>query len=274
MHHRRENLRRLAERLRTPLLDATPEDLDRWQASLGVSTSSRATYTTHVAGFYRWAVESGHIDHDPTTRLPRPRVPIRSARPIPEADLKIALECAPEPIRTWLVLASHMGLRAMEVAGIRREDVTESGGRYYLSGIGKGQKPFKLPVPKDVVPVLLPHLSGRIGPLWSNPQGGPIKPITVTNQVSRFFRTLGMPYTLHWCRHYFGTEAHRQTHDLLTTMTLMRHSSPDTTRIYVQQIPEEAMAVMDRMSRRLRPPSKRRPGSSPPGVPTGEGEAA
>lgn len=250
--HRRENLRRLAERLPCDLLDATPEQLDAWQSALTVSPSSRATYTNHVVGFYRWAVENGHLEHDPAARLPRPRIPRRLARPIPEADLKVALECAPEPIRTWLVLAAFMGLRAAEVAGIRREDVADVDGRLYLSGVGKGNKPFRLPVPVEVVPSLRLHLSGQPGPLWRNAHGGPATPGHVTGRTSEFFKSIGMPYTLHWCRHFFGTQVYRQTRDLLLTMTVLRHSSPNTTRVYVEQVPADEIAAMDQLSARLR----------------------
>ena len=71
-HDREGALRRLAAYLDKPLVEATAEDLDGWQSSLRVSISAIATYTSHVASFYRWALEQGHIDSDPATLLPRP----------------------------------------------------------------------------------------------------------------------------------------------------------------------------------------------------------
>lgn len=278
LHHRRANLRRLAERLPVDLIATTPEHLDTWQAGLTCSLSSMNTYGSHVRSFYRWAVDSGLIEHDPTLRLPRPKRPPRSARPVPEDDLNVAIECAPEPIRTWLVLGAFMGLRAAEVAHIRREDVTELeiGGRrrMFLSGIGKGGKPFKLPVPAEVRPYLEAHLSGRPGPLWHTRLGNPVRPAYVSDKVSGFFRSIGMPFTMHWTRHSFGTAFHRQTRDLLMTMSAMRHSNPNTTKIYVEQVQSEAMAEMDKLSTRLaakraakakssdRPPPNRRRGTA------------
>ena len=73
-------LRRLAGFLDKPLLEATPEDLERWQAGLRVSISAVSTYTSHVKSFYRWALEQGHLDSDPATLLPRPKLPRRSPR--------------------------------------------------------------------------------------------------------------------------------------------------------------------------------------------------
>src|SRR5690606_8248678 len=77
--HRRDLLRRLRSQMQVPLLEATADDLERWQSSLTVSTSSIATYTNHVVAFYKWAVDAGHLEVNPAARLPRPRPPKRAA---------------------------------------------------------------------------------------------------------------------------------------------------------------------------------------------------
>lgn len=250
--YRRGVLTRLARDLPAGLLAATGDDLDTWQASLDVSLSTLAGYTSHVRCFYRWAVEYGHRADDPTVRLPHTKVPKRRPRPVPDDDLRVALTCAPEPIRTWLILAAFLGLRAMEIAGMRRDDLAEVDGRLYLDGIGKGQKPYRLPVPEHVVPVLALHLSGRSGPLWRTAPGGrPSRPIDVSAQVAAFFRRIGMAYTLHQLRHSFGTALYRQTRDLLLTQDAMRHATPTMTRLYVETTAPAATAAMDRLSASL-----------------------
>jgi integrase/recombinase XerC len=252
IEQRRENLARFGRAVApTPLLDVTPGQLDEWQAGLRVSLSSVATYSSHIRAFYGWAVLAGHLEHDPCVRLPRPRVPKRSARPIPEHDLRVALACAPEPVLTWLVLGAFMGLRAAEIAGLRREDVVEVDRRLIIGGTGKGQKPFRLPVPAEVEPYLRSHLRGGGGPLWRTARGRPAGPHYVTDQVANYFRGLGMPYTLHWCRHHFGSLLYRQSRDLLLVQECMRHSSPNTTRLYVETVDADAVAAMDRLSAQL-----------------------
>lgn len=259
--YRRGVLTRLARFLPCPLLEASPAELDRWQSGLAVSLSTMAGYTSHVRQFYRWAVDAGRVEVEPTLRLPRTRVPKRRPRPVPDADLRVALTCAHDPVRTWLVLAAFMGLRAAEVAGMKREDVTEVEGRLYLDGIGKGGKPFRLPIPEHVVPVLRPHLTVRSGPLWwTAPGGRPSRPVDVSAQVAAFFRRIGMPYTLHQCRHSFGTAIYRQTRDLLLTQDAMRHSTPTMTRLYVETTAPAATAAMDRLSAQLGAGGRRRHG--------------
>ena len=197
-------------------------------------------------------MENGRIDVDPSARLPLPKVPKRFPRPILEADLQVALACAPEPIRTWLILAAFMGLRAMEVAVMTAESVIELDRRLYLSGVGKGQKPFRLPIPEHVVPILRPHLQGRTGPLWRTAPGRrPSRPKDVSEQVITFFRRIGMSYTLHQLRHSFGTTLYRETKDLLLVQDAMRHEHPTTTRLYVATSSAAATAAMDQLSARL-----------------------
>ena len=258
-HHRRENLRRLADALPCRLLDATPEDLEEWQSrtSRRVSLSSVATYTNHAVAFYLWALEAGHVDTDPATRLPRPRVPAGQPRPIPEKDLELALACAVEPMLTWLVLGTFMGLRAGEIAKIRREDIEEGildgRRRLFLSGVGKGNKPYRLPVPVDVAPYLQKHMAGRTGAIFRTQTGTPMKRPLLTNQVSAFFARLGLPWTMHSCRHTYGTLVQRETGDMLQTQALMRHENLNTTRMYVEPILSPGVQAMDRLAnKRLR----------------------
>lgn len=249
-------LRRLATWLTSEsdcaLLDATRHDLVAWQSGLTVSMSAIATYTSHVTAFYAWALDLELIEVDPAARLPRPKVPDRLPRPIPAADLQLALTCALGRVQMWILLGVLMGLRAAEVAGIRREDIAEVvvGGqtRWLLSGIGKGNRPFRLPVPSALVPVLRTHMAGRPGALWLTTSGEPVKSQNVTDEVTALFRSLGMHYTHHCCRHTFGTLLHRETHDLLLVAERMRHRSTKTTQGYVEPVDGEATEAMDRIA--------------------------
>lgn len=246
-------LRRLAESLPCSLIEATADDLDHWQSHLDVGISTIAGYTSNVRRFYSWCLDIGHLEIDPSGRLPQPKVPARRPRPIPDTDLRDALVCAPEPVHTWLVLAAFLGLRAMEVAGMRREDVTEVGGRLYLDGVGKGGQAFRLPIPPEVADALRPHLCGQAGPLWrTGPGGRASRAHDVSMQTRRFFASIGMPYSLHRLRHSFGTNLYRQTRDLLITQQVMRHSSPTTTKLYVATADRDAEAAMDRLAKKLK----------------------
>lgn len=265
---RRENLTRMAAELPCELIDATFDVLDTWQSNLtrrpkhhgrgGLAPNTIAAYTSHAIGFYRWAVDAGHLDHSPADRLPRPLRPRGAAHPVPPADVRLILAIAPEPIRTWLLLAGLMGLRAMEIAQLRRDSVTEVEGRLVITGVGKGRKPFRMVVPHlDVEAALRQYLTST-GPLWTRPGGGPATPHFVTRTVSAWFDKQGMPYTLHWLRHSFGSELYAQTRDVLLTQRSMRHSSPNTTQIYVETNDAAGTAAMDQLATRMLAGKKRR----------------
>ncbi|GAY12011.1 phage integrase, site-specific tyrosine recombinase [Pseudonocardia sp. N23] len=265
--HRRDNLYRLARSLPCDLLDATPDVLDQWQSGLlqrrtrrgeTLARSTVSTYSVHAAGFYRWAFEAGHLEQNPAARLPRIRLSRGRPHPIPEGDLQAALICAPPRIRTWLLLAAFMGLRAMEVAQLRRDSFTETDGRLVLSAVGKGRKSFSMVVPKHIEADVRSWLVTD-SVLWRTQSGAAVSPKYVSRTVGDFFRRLGQPYTLHWARHSFGTAAYAQTRDLLLTQDLMRHSSPETTRIYVQTGGRAGVRAMDKLAARsLRPRSAHR----------------
>lgn len=233
---RRDNIRRLANKLPVALLDATGDHLDSWQSHLRVSISSLHTYTCHTRAFYLWAYETGLIEENPAERLPVPKVPTRRPRPMPEKDTRTALKAAPEPIRTWLALAGWCGLRAGEIARIRREDIEldPEGEGAMLHVDGKGGKHRAVPVPPRVL-VMLQQFLLTTGPIFrrTTTTGLPVTPNEVTKVVSKFLRGLGLPYTLHTLRHRFATRLAQSTRDLRLVQELLGHGSLATTQQYV-----------------------------------------
>src|SRR5215470_13954631 len=119
-------LARLEGWLERPLLDATAAELAGWRASMTHAPGVICQYASHAFQFYAWAVAEGLIDVNPAAGLPLPRRPRRLPRPINEDALDLAVTTAPGRIRPWLVLAGWAGLRAVEIAGLRRENVLDS----------------------------------------------------------------------------------------------------------------------------------------------------
>lgn len=243
-------LRRLTAFLDCPLLEATPDDLERWQAGLRVSISAISTYTSHVKSFYQWAVEQGHLDHSPATLLPRPRIPRRQPRPIPEQDLKVALSCAQEPLRTWFILAAYCGLRAGEISRMQTYDVTEEAGMWTLLVHGKGDRERFVPLPKAVRSGLSGYM-GQPGAMFRRPDGRPFTPDGVSQLAAAHLHGLGQPHMLHTLRHRFGTRLFALSHDIRVTQELMGHASPVTTALYVKHSPAGARKNIDRLSKGL-----------------------
>lgn len=249
LNHRRDNLRRVARALPVELIEATADHLDTWQASLTVAVSSVHTYTNHVVAFYRWCQESGHRDDNPAEYLPRPRLPYRLPRPIPERDLRLAFKCATGDMVVWLALAGWCGLRAGEIARLRGEDVISEGGTMLLHVDGKGGKERIVPVPKEVEPLIRRvHKRGR---LFLRPSGSPATPDYVSHVASEFLHGIGLPYTLHQLRHRFGTELYRVCKDIRQVQEVMGHASPSTTAGYVAVVGSRTAKSVNRLGRSL-----------------------
>lgn len=127
---RRHALCRVARHAGVPLRDITEDQLIDWLESLSsLSHLSPVTiylYVSHISEFYKWVTIRGLRADNPAARLPRPRLPRRLPRPVTETDLAAALDCAPQPIRLWLVLAAWCGLRCKEIALLKRECIREN----------------------------------------------------------------------------------------------------------------------------------------------------
>jgi len=264
MRHRRDCIRRLARSLEVPLLEATDRDLDRWQATIAdpnrrpepLTPSAVATYTSHTRAFYKWAHHVGKIDVNPALDLLLPKIKKRVPHPIPENDLKLALRCADEQVTIWLTLAGWCGLRGGEISRLTGDSVIDEPDGMLLRVDGKGGKERIVPVPKVMVTMVRSWV--KRGPLFRTVTGLPVNPDYVSRTVSVFFSGIGLPYTLHWCRHRFGTQHYKLFRDIRATQELMGHASPATTAMYVQLSQERAKRSMDRLGKTL-PVTEKRP---------------
>lgn len=213
------------------LNEATRLDVEAY-LSRPLAQETRRAYRSHLRSFYAWCVEEGLMTEDPTARIPAVRVKRGTPRPVLDADLTRALDLADRRMRAWLLCMALAGLRCMEVAALKPADLldTASGPLLYLTDT-KGGGTATVPAHPAVVEALA-VVPIRNGLWWS------VTPATLSAQVNRHLRASGVAATAHQLRHWAGTNWFRASgHDLLTTATLMRHASVDTTTIYAQLDP-------------------------------------
>lgn len=210
---------------------------------------SRATELAHLRSFFKWAVLNGYRPDDPTLPIQRPKIGRRLPRPLSEQDLEVAIACAPDRIRPMLMLAAFAGLRAMEIANLRGENVKWEYDPPVLiveeqKGGGDGVVPL--------APVLVEVLSElpRAGWLFPRRDGkpGPNKPWMVSRLCNDHLHSLGIDLTLHSARHRYGTQVYRASgRDLRLTQELMRHRTPVSTALYTWVDGTEKAAVVSRL---------------------------
>lgn len=259
--HRQRILTRLAAALPVPLAEATASQLYEWRSGLGVSNATAAVYLSHVQEFYRWLVRTGRRTDDPSAGLPVPKVPRRLPHPIGEADLAHALETAPGRIRLWLVLAAWCGLRAFDISGLRIEDILLDAADPVLILITKGGSERAVPLCEFAVAEI--RAAGLPPRGWVAPRRdgkpGHASAGLVSRLCNEHLHGCGITATLHRLRHRFGTEAYRESQDLLGVQELMGHASPSTTVGYVKVAGTRGAAIVSALPV---PGAKRKDGKS------------
>jgi site-specific recombinase XerD len=251
---RRCALRNLSRDLGLPLLDVTVADLERWQDTALVTRTtgrSRNALVTHVREFYRWAHEQEITGDDRGRRLLRSKTDRLVPRPIAEPSLLVALQMAPPRAKPMLYLAAYQGLRACEIARLRREDVQDTGPSPTLVVLGKGSKERVLPLSDPVILALLEFGLPQRGPIFrmldtrGNVTARPATAHRVSAVCNDYLHEIGAGATLHQLRHRFATQALRCAGgDLRLVQELLGHASPATTAIYTQWATDKAAGVV------------------------------
>lgn len=225
---RRLALRRLGRAF--DLARVTTDELERWLDDRGMGPEARACEISHLRGFYKWAVKEGRLATNPAAELVRPKIARRLPRPMPEPDLQMAVEMAPEPIRSMLMIAGFAGLRACEIARLDGEHVLlDMGVLLVAEGKGGGVSSVPLAPPLLSVFARLP----QSGPLFLLSDGRRMRPHNVSHWCNNFLHSIGISHTLHSLRHRFGTAVYRASgRDLRATQELLRHRTPVSTAMY------------------------------------------
>jgi integrase/recombinase XerC len=248
---RRRALARMAAALGPcPLLTAGPGDLLAWRAALAVGPGTVSGYVSHAHQFYAWAVSAGLIRANPAAGLPVPRRARRLPRPIGEADLMRAVACAPDRIRLWIVLAAWCGLRAKEIAYLRRENILLTARPPVIliaSDATKGIRERAVPLSPFAIDEITAAMLPRRGWCFLRADGkpGPNTPARVSEIASQYLHDLGIAATLHMCRHWFGTTAYAYEHDLRVVQEMMGHADIRPTQGYADWDRPAAVATVE-----------------------------
>lgn len=228
---------RLEAAIGVPLLEAGPADLLAWRAGLRVDSDVVRQYVSHVHQFYVWAVKTRRLAISPAEDLPVPPRIRRLPRPISDAELFAAIAAAPARILPWLVLAAWCGLRACEIALLRRECVLDSARAPVLiiaADATKGYRERVVPLYSYPFGILAPVLPPS-GWVFRRADGhaGPNTPARVSKLANEYLHAMGISETLHQLRHWFGTVSYHESKDLRAVQELMGHAKPETTALYV-----------------------------------------
>lgn len=244
-----------------PLADAAIEDLIRWRLTLtGRADSYVLAQVSHIRCFFGWLADQEYRDDNPSVRLPVPRKRELLPHPIGEAELLDVLDSAPPRIRLWVVLAAWCGLRACEIALLRRRCIRDTVASPHIlvaTDATKGVRERVIPLTNQFV---IAEIRAARLPVtgWCFPrldgQAGPVSPHRVSNLCNELIHGLGYPETLHTLRARAATIMLRETKNVRVVQQFLGHSRLDTTAIYtlVQNDELAAAAAAIPAPRRLR----------------------
>lgn len=150
-----------------------------------------------------------------------------------------------------ITLAAEAGLRRGEIAVVSRSDVIEERTGSSLIVHGKGRRERTVPLTQAAAGAVARQFHDVSPELpWLFPSMGRyadahLQPIRVGELVDE---ALSGHYSAHTLRDRFATEAYRSSRDLLLVQTLMGHSKPVTTAIYVGLDTAQARSVVNEIS--------------------------
>ena len=230
------------------LANSYPDEIAEWLANPRWSAQTKANYRQHLIRFGAWATDPDDpwMSYNPTLNLKRPKTRPGVPKPAHNDQLEQALAELSWPWRLHVGLAAYGGLRCIEVARQRREDITER----IMYVHGKGDRRATVPT-HAVVWAMVRDLPP--GPVTFMADGRPATAHWVSHGTRMHLHRIGLQLSMHRFRHWFGTTIQRQYRDLRVTQEMLRHANPATTAVYTQVTDEakwEALGTLPDLSGR------------------------
>ncbi|QMU22480.1 tyrosine-type recombinase/integrase [Gordonia rubripertincta] len=228
---RRIVLRRFERDIGTPVLAATTGQCAEWLGRDDLAPVTRSVYHSILSAFFRWAISVGLREDNPLTPIKAAKRPRRQPRPVSLDQYKRLLVNAvgDHTMTAMLLLAGLQGLRVHEVARFQARHLDVEART--LEVIGKGGASYVLPAS----PQLIAHAAHMpMSGFWFPSQRGRhLGGRTVSERIHIHMIRSRVPGTPHCLRHFFGTQLVSNGADLRVAQELLRHSSLQTTAIYV-----------------------------------------
>lgn len=174
-------------------------------------------------------------------------------------DFRTLYDSADGTDRLILALGGAMGLRREEIARIRIRDITKDGILIHGKGHGTTGKVAVQPMPELVRSLVCVYVCDRAEPddflvrfpTLRNPDSERARNDAVNRHIGKMSEIIGKRVTPHALRRLFATSLDRQGVPIATICDLMRHTSPDTTKRYIEQDTERMAAAAEELGSRI-----------------------
>ena len=258
------DLKRLSDTQPRPARDLQPADLDRYVESLygaGLSARSVARHITTLRNFYRFLIQEGQLERDPTEFLAQPKQWTRLPKylNLGEVDKLVGAPPLDKPTglrdRAMLELLYATGLRVSELCRLEISAVERAMGLLRVTGKGNKQRivPFGDAAGAamdrylgDGRPRLLKGRASRF--LFVTARGSAMTRQTFWKLLRGYGLRAGIsrPLTPHVIRHSFATHLVEGGADLRSVQIMLGHADISTTQVYTHVARGRLREIVDR----------------------------
>ena len=243
---------------KTPLEEASEQDLFAFLAARRGRASSAARMLSSLKRFYGWCLRERRIKADPTLKLDAPKRAPRFPKTLSEADVEALLDApdANTPLgmrdRTMFEVLYAAGLRVSELVGLKVFEVNLDAG--VLRIMGKGSKERLVPLGEEAVDWVRRYLKEARSSLLKKKTSDHLFVTSRGTGMTRqaFWQNIkrygacampGKPLSPHTLRHAFATHLINHGADLRVVQMLLGHADISTTQIYTHVARERMKAL-------------------------------
>jgi len=258
------DLKRLSDTHPQPVRDLQPSDLAGYVESLygaGLSARSVARHITTLRNFYRFLIQEGQLDRDPTEFLAQPKqwATLPKYLNVGEVDKLVGAPPLDKPSglrdRAMLELLYATGLRVSELCRLEISAVERAMGLLRVTGKGNKQRivPFGDAAGASIDqylgdgrPRLLKGRASRF--LFVTARGSAMTRQTFWRLLRGYGRRAGIsrPLTPHVIRHSFATHLVEGGADLRSVQIMLGHADISTTQVYTHVARNRLREIVDR----------------------------
>lgn len=235
-------IRRVERDLATPALSATTAQLAEWLSRPDLAAHTRSVYHSILRSFYGYVVNEGLRPDNPMDGIRAAKRPRRQPRPITVTQFRRLLDNADTPLKAMLLLGGYAGLRVHEIARFHTRQLDMDARTIDVTG--KGGSTYVLPAHDAIIR----HARRMPRGYWFPSQrGAHVGGRVVSERIAIHMIQQGVRGRAHSLRHMYGTELVANGADLRVAQELLRHSSLQTTAIYVQTSDTRKRDAIDRL---------------------------
>lgn len=222
--------------------------------------NSFITYHKSLAVFFRWCVDQGYMQTNPTDDMEMPKTEKKLPPKLTKQEALRLLEIVynyPYPYtyqryRNYAIFATfvYAGLRKSELLRLKMVDVDLANQSIYIHQ-GKGSKDRIVPISTTLVGILKRYLDHRARlnktcpEFFTSLNRNMGFTETGMKRVVEFARKVsGIPFSVHKLRHTFATLMLEGGCDIFSLSKMLGHSDIKTTTIYLAASPEHLRSQM------------------------------